>query len=155
MTNGLELWCLSLFSTIFQQYCGGQFYCWRNPEYQEKTTDMSQVTDRLEHIMYRVHIVTSCNGNRHRLQLHIVFNPTNIRSRPWRPPWPNILIYNLKITNDEIFLRSPHPSIIKSTIVNCLLKYMDGIVDPSSKTKRQLFRFVDIIFNVICMLLHV
>jgi hypothetical protein len=45
-------WCLTPLPTIYQLYYGGQ---WRKPEYPDKTTDLSPVTDKLYLIMNHIH----------------------------------------------------------------------------------------------------
>jgi hypothetical protein len=94
VSRGYGFWCLIPLSTIFQLYCGCQFYWQRKLEYPEKNAD------KLDHIMLYLHVVyldwagfkltglgTDCIGS--------CINPTTIRSGPWRPRSYRIWIFHL------------------------------------------------------------
>ena len=49
ISNPLNNMKLKPLPTIFQLYRGYLFYWWRKQEFLDKTTDMSQVTDKLSH----------------------------------------------------------------------------------------------------------
>jgi hypothetical protein len=87
--DGWLVW-LMVFSATFNNisvYRGGQFYCWRKLEDPEKTTVMSQVSDKLYHKkLYRVHFplagfqfktlmllctdcIASCRSNYHEIKI--------------------------------------------------------------------------------------
>jgi hypothetical protein len=61
------LWCLTPLLTVFLLYGGTLFYWWRKPEYPEKATDLSQVTDKLQCtilVMSQISTDTVCMENK-------------------------------------------------------------------------------------------
>jgi len=46
-----------MIANLYREYTDGQLYCWRESGYQEKTTELQLVTEKLYHIMlYWVHL---------------------------------------------------------------------------------------------------
>ena len=60
------------FNNISVMYRGGQLYWCRKPEYLQKTTDLSQITDTLYHIMlYQVHQMVHTIESQDKFDYHL------------------------------------------------------------------------------------
>ena len=78
--------------TVFQLYCGCQFYSWRKTEYLKKTLDLPEVTDKLHHTSPK--FVSSIHHNMLESMLYKCKSQTTIHS--------------IKVT------KAPHPPLTNS-----------------------------------------